>query len=302
MEPAEVTFDESSFEGFPVLSHFPSNMSALVFMFHGSGGSERFIQRLENREIMARLIPLGYGFVSTASTLRAAPRRWQADSVNPKENADLARIQRLYDELVENKVIGKTNPVFAMGMSNGAAFTGVFAMAAAGMGMPVAAVALYEGPFTRAVVEAMREGRPMPPAFQVLAVNDPLVGFTPQMKNAKAIAEAGYSLDLQIAEERAVTPADFQGIPEIGTRAQEVFDRLVAARVIDEAGKRLIELRPGREGLSASLQSFAETLNALPAADSIRDQLLIAWASHKMRSDFASEQVAFFERHRNRLN
>ncbi|NWG46329.1 MAG: hypothetical protein HXY25_07245 [Alphaproteobacteria bacterium] len=296
MDPAEVVFEESTFEGFTVLTHMPDAPTALLFLFHGSNGDERFARRFENREILARLVPLGYGVVATASTLREDPKRWATQSVDPAENVDLARLGRLHASLVADGTIRAGTPVFAMGMSNGAAFAGVFGMAAQALGLPVRALALYEGPLVRPVLAEIEAGRPLPPLFAVLAENDPLVRFEPQMSLFSKVAEAGYTVDLHIARERPFRVEDLSRLPEFGeAEAREIFDRLVSGGIIDADGKRLFSFEGEARGLQDALDA---ALDGVPGAGEVRNQLLIAWASHKMRSDFAEAQVAFFETYR----
>ncbi|MCP5431966.1 MAG: dienelactone hydrolase family protein [Alphaproteobacteria bacterium] len=290
-----VVLEETSFEGFPVLGAYPKDPVGLVFLFHGSGGSADFARRDETQAVLSTLVGAGYAVVSTSSTQRSNPKRWRLDTLDPGANEDLGRIGRLYASLLSEGRAGAATPVFAMGMSNGGGFTVLFGRAAQEMGLPIRAIADYEGPIVRPVVEAIEAGKAMVPIFLVLAENDPLVNPKTQLAIAQALVERGLTLEIHIARERPVAVADFAAIPEVSeAQAREIFDTLVKRGVIDKDGKRRMELAAGREGLAA----VDAATKGLPKDTDVRDALLLAFASHKMRPDYAEAQLAFFERYR----
>ena len=72
-----VPFQHATFEG---LGHLvrADHPRGIVYVFHGTGGSANFAEKIETTDVLNRLIARGYGFVSTSSTERTGNKRWNA--------------------------------------------------------------------------------------------------------------------------------------------------------------------------------------------------------------------------------
>jgi len=117
-----VVYQQSTFEGFPVISYIPENPRAMIYLFHGSGGSANFATKVDPVEVLNGFVAEGYGFVSTSSTERTGDKRWDQGNPSLTTNPDLARLVRLQAHLVATTPLEATTPLAGIGMSNGSRF------------------------------------------------------------------------------------------------------------------------------------------------------------------------------------
>ncbi|MBL8769925.1 MAG: hypothetical protein JNK30_00965 [Phenylobacterium sp.] len=287
-------------EGRPTLRNIPRKPVGLVYLFHGTGGSEAFATRRHTRILTGKLLARGYGVAAAPSGRRTAPVQWDLGSVGSAENADIAYMLALHETLIRRGEIERATPVFTTGMSNGGGFANVFGVGALRAGLPVRAIADYMGPIPAAARPPAVAARDYPPMFLVLGENDGLVSAQTVGDVARSLAEAGATVELHQPREQAVSPATFGVIEGLGDEARRaIFQGLVDAAVLDAAGRRLVfRDRPvlGRPEMA----ELARMIPAGPHSRDVMDELLIAWSAHQMRSDFADAQLRFFERHRGR--
>jgi dienelactone hydrolase len=282
-------------DGRNTIRYAPPAPRAIIYLFHGSGGSENFATNATTRDTIDGLVKAGYGYAASASLQRTDPVRWNLSSADPVGNPDLAYMLALHKRLVALGEITATTPVFAMGMSNGGGFANLFSTVAKQQGLPVKAVANYMGPYPTPLAVLFEKGALPPPSFVVVAEHDGLVSAANVLANAEKIRKAGQTVETHQATETLVTPASFAAIEGIDAPASKaIFDDLVARKIIDGKGRRIVFV--GQPTFSR--EDLENLLNMLPQGAqqrAIHRVLVAAWAGHMMRSDYAKEQFAFFE-------
>ncbi|MBX3482971.1 hypothetical protein [Phenylobacterium sp.] len=281
-------------EGRPTLRHVPKGAKGIVYFFHGTGGSEAFASRTHSRRLLSELIRAGYGYLSAPSLDRTDVKRWNISSLDPAANPDVAYMLAVHKALIARGEITATTPVFTTGMSNGGAFANLFAVAAKAQGLPVRAVADYMGPFPA----PMRQGDPkaLPPTLLILSQNDGLVSAELTGRVAGQLKAGGADIEVHLNAEKRACPATFALVPGMSAAQRETLVKatLPAAGVADANGVRTIfRDRPviGREEMA----QLATRLPAGAEGRAIQEALIIAWAGHQMRSDYAKRQVEFFD-------
>ncbi|MBL8554119.1 MAG: hypothetical protein JNL41_07560 [Phenylobacterium sp.] len=281
-------------EGRPTLRYVPKGAKGIVYFFHGSGGSEAFARRTHSQRVLSELIRAGYGYLSAPSLDRTDVRRWNVASIDPAANPDVAYMLAVHKALIAKGEIAATTPVFTTGMSNGGAFANLFATAARAQGLPVRAVADYMGPFPA----AMRQGDPkdLPPTLLILSQNDGLVSAEQTGRVAERLKAGGADIEVHVNAEKRACAATFTLVPGMsaGQRETLVKTTLPAAGVADANGVRAIF----RDRPAIGREEMAELATKLPGAEgrAIQEALIVAWAGHQMRSDYAKRQVEFFDR------
>lgn len=285
---------EETIEGRPTLWHVPKGAKGIVYLFHGSGGSEAFARRTHSQRLLAELIRAGYGYLSAPSLDRTDVKRWNLTSLDPASNPDVAYMLAVHRTLIARGEITAATPVFTTGMSNGGGFANLFAAAAKAQGLPVKAVADYMGPLPA----PMRQGDPkaLPPTLLILSQNDGLVSTEQTGRIAEALKQAGAQIEIHINTEKRACPASFTLVPQMNAAQREtlVSVTLPAAGIADPTGARVIfRDRPviGR----AEMAELREKLPQGVQGRAIEEALIIAWAGHQMRSDYARRQVEFFD-------
>lgn len=107
---------------------FPSNMRGVVLFNHGAGGSSSFIEKPEAFALALGFVNAGYGVIAVDAEEVVAGDvdgdqyiGWDHRIV--ADNSDLKNLQILFAGLVNQGVLSETIPKFALGMSNGGAFS-----------------------------------------------------------------------------------------------------------------------------------------------------------------------------------
>jgi len=289
VEPS-FTYSRSTFEGFDVVAYVPAEPVGLVYVFHGTGGSARFAEKLETVDLLNTLTGRGYAFVATDSTDRV-DRQWATGSRSLTDNADLARLARLHAHLVATTSVGETTPIMAAGMSNGAAFASVFAQSFADAGYPVRASAMFMG----RIAPVVRNGGGLTvPTYFVAGENDPVVAASAISFDHATTRGAGIPTSLYVAAEKPLTAARFLRIPGVdGSEAQATFDAFVSTGSFAADGTRLVPI----EDVASAPITFPASLTGAQRAD-VRDQVEVVLAVHEMRADAKVGIGNFFDAHR----
>lgn len=282
-------------EGRNTIRLIPPNPRGIIFLFHGSGGSEAFATNPTTQRTLQRFVAAGYGYISSASLQRDEPRRWNLSSADPADNPDLAYMLRLHKRLVDGGEILANTPVFTMGMSNGGGMANLFGIVAKKEGLPVAAVADYMGPFPASMSSVVSRGIAPAATFVVAAERDGLVSATNILEAASRIGSAGSMIETHLVKETVLRPDAFTNIGGVDEAASaSIFADLVEQGIISGDGKRTIYA----DAPVITREHQVALLDRLSAADNgpaILRVILTAWAAHIMRSDLADEQFAFFE-------
>jgi dienelactone hydrolase len=273
----------------------PAKPRAIIYLFHGSGGSEGFATNPTTVKTLEAFVKAGYGYAASASLQRTDPMRWDLSSGDPKTNPDLAWMLALHKKLVAAGEISATTPVFTMGMSNGGGMANLFGSVAKIEGLPVKGVADYMGPFPAPMAAMLQAGKLPPPTFVVAAEHDGLVNAQNVLANAEKVKAAGQTVETHLATEAVLKRDAFMSIEGVDAAASSaIFDDLVTRKLIDASGKRLVFAGQG----TFPREDLAKLLTLLPAGANqraIHRVLVSTWAGHMMRSDYAAQQFAFFE-------
>jgi hypothetical protein len=286
-----VPFQHSTFEGFDVISYVPDHPRGLVFVFHGSGGSANFAEKLETVDVLNRLIARGYGFVSTSSTERTGNRRWDAGNPSLTTNPDLARLARLRDHLIATTPVEANTPLVGIGMSNGARFVTLWGQSWRNGGYPVKAIwasngrtaAPYDGP-----------GQLTVPVVFTTAENDFTSAPGGVVQSFVTAHNAGTPSEIYSSQERNLNAAQYPRVPGIDTNeSKQIFFSLVATGVWDGNGTRV---EP--DVATAAGKALAATMpgSVAPQRNAIDDETFVLLAVHQFTAEYAERVIAFFDR------
>jgi hypothetical protein len=284
-------FQHSTFEGFDVISYIPEHPRGLVYLFHGTGGSANFAQKVETTDVLNRLILRGYGFVATSSTERTGNRRWNASDPSLTTNPDLARLTRLQAHLVATTGVDANTPLLGIGMSNGARFVTLWGQSWRDTGYPIKAIWASHG---RTAEPYSGPGELKVPVVFSTSVND----FTAQTGGVAASFVAAHNhgtpSEFYMSQERNLNAAQYQRIPGIDPdEAKQIFFSLVASGVWDGDGKRV-----DSDVVDAATRAVSAKLPASVAAqdNAIDDESMLILAVHQFTAEYAEQVVAFFDR------
>jgi hypothetical protein len=286
-----VQFQHSAFEGFDVVSYVPDQPRGLVYVFHGTGGSAAFAERIETVDVLNRLIAQGYGFVSTSSTERTGDRRWDVSGSSLTTNPDLARLVRLQAHLVDTTPLTASTPLVGIGMSNGARFVTLWGQTWKNAGYPVKAIWASMG---RIAPPVSGPGALNVPTVFSTAVNDFTVPPGQIVSDWYDTQAAGTPAELYFSHERNLSSGQYLRIPGIDSNeAAQIFDAFVDTGVWDAQGKRVVS-----DIQQAATQAGTVRLPASVAAQapSIGDETALQLAVHQFTAENAPKVGAFFDR------
>jgi hypothetical protein len=287
-----VPFQHSTFEGFDVISYVPDHPRGLVYVFHGSGGSANFAEKVETTDVLNRLILRGYGFVATSSTERTGDKRWDASDPSLTTNPDLARLARLQAHLVATTPIEANTPLVGIGMSNGARFVTLWGQSWRDAGYPVKAIWASNG---RTAQPYSAAGALKVPVVFTTAEND----FTSPPGGIVASFAAAHNYgtpsEFYMSQERNLNAAQYERVPGVDPQeAKQIFFSLVASGVWDGNGKRV-----DSDIADAATRASTAKLPAsvAPQRNSINDESLVILAVHQFTAEYAEQVIAFFDRY-----
>lgn len=258
----------------------PPNPRAIVFMFHGGGGSAENMSNLHQTKIQNTYVESGIAFIVAESEDRATGQ-WDG-SRNANQNADMQNMVEHRDALIAEGPLTADVPVFSWGFSAGGYFSGDFAELAADLGWPIRGfIPRHAGPRPDTAL----------PGLYASGENDGDIALhrSSADKHAESNAASQYLENL----ERAWTPEEMLLHPNYDMgEAQAVHDELIALGVIDADGGRLVAL----DELERSMNQY-ENASALPGPTRVTNQLRVAWATHRVSSEFACEERDFVLQH-----
>ena len=285
-------FQHSTFEGFDVISYVPDHPRGLVYLFHGTGGSANFAEKIETTDVLNRLILRGYGFVSTSSTERTGDRRWNAGDPSLTTNADLARLTRLQAHLVATTGVDASTPLVGIGMSNGGRFVTLWGQSFKDAGYPVKAIWDSHG---RTADPYSGPGALKVPTVFTTSANDFTAPSGGIAASFVAAHNHGTPSELYSSQERNLNTAQYERIPGIDAdKSRQIYFALVASGVWDGNGKRV-----DSDVVDAANRAVSAPLPASVAAQdrAIDDESLLILAVHQFTAEFAEQVVAFFDRY-----
>ena len=287
-----VQWERSTFEGFDVISYVPEHPRGMVYLFHGTGGSARFAEKVETTDVLNRLVARGYGFVSTSSTERTGNRRWNAADPSLATNPDLARLTRLQAHIVATTPVQANTPLVGIGMSNGARFVTLWGQSFRNAGYPVKAVWASHG---RTADPYEPRGQLTVPSVFSTSENDFTVATGGVVGSYLRAHNAGTPSELYISRERDLNRAQYQRIPSIDQqKANQIFFSLVATGAWDRQGRRT-----DADVQDAAAKALGANLpgSVAPVRSEIDSESLLILAVHQFTAEYANQAIAFFDRY-----
>jgi len=287
-----VQFQHTTFEGFPVISYVPEHPRGIVYVFHGTGGSASFAEKIETTDVLNRLILRGYGFVSTSSTERTGNKRWNAADPSLTTNPDLARLARLQAHLVATTPVEANTPIVGIGMSNGARFVTLWGQSWKDAGYPVKAIWASHG---RTAEPYSGPGQLKVPVVFTTSVND----FTSAPGGVAASFVAAHNhgtpSEFYMSQERKLNTVQYERIPGIDPeKSKQIYFSLVASGVWDGQGNRVDSDVQDAAGKALSAPMPAALA---PLRTAINDESLLILAVHQFTAEHAEQVIAFFNRY-----
>jgi predicted esterase len=287
-----VEWQRTTFEGFPVISYVPENPRGLVFLFHGTGGSASFADRVETTDVLNRLVAQGYGFVSTSSTERTGNRRWLVTDPSLTTNPDLARLLRLRAHLVSTTPVEPGTPLVGIGMSNGARFVTLWGQAWRNAGHPVRAIWASHG---RIAPPFDDPGQLTVPTFFSTSENDFTVPPGGVIRSYGTVLNAGQPTEFHISRERRLDPLQYERIPGVDSgEAKQIVQAMIATAAFDAQGARI---EPDAEAAAAKVRSATLPASVQGQRTEIINETDLMIAIHQFSAELSEQVIAFFTRY-----
>lgn len=289
-----VEYRHSTFEGFDVISYIPAHPRAVIYLFHGTGGSADFATKVDTVDVLNRFVDQGYGFVSTSSTDRTGTVRWNASDASLTTNPDLARLVRLQQHLVATTDVDAHTPLVGIGMSNGARFVTLWGQTWKDAGYPVRAIWASHGRVAAPVNAS--GGLTVPTVFDTSA-NDFTSPPGPIIQDYQATVAVGTSARLFESQERPLTAPPFERIPGIDLQeANQIVSAFEATGVWNAQGVRVV---PDVQQAVAQAMTVKLPVSVTGAglANEVGNEVARTLAIHQFTSEFAPDVVAFFQQH-----
>jgi hypothetical protein len=289
------TTTRSSFDGHQVYSYVPPHPTGVVYMFHGTGGGASFVTKIETVDLLNTFVAQGYAFVSTDSTNRTT-KQWNVTDASTKTNPDLARLAALRQHIIATTAVTPTTPTYGIGMSNGSAFTALWAATSERSGMPVDAEGLYmAGP--RQVV--FQTGGVDVPTFMVIGQNDTRTDPTRERAELQRIAAGGTPTELEEVPQRPILAARYLRVPGVNqTTADAIVASYQKAGVIDAQGNLIVTLPKIQAGgqLKALDVKLPSSLSHTQKQE-VSNETLASLGEHQFNAEFKMQNAEFFEIH-----
>jgi hypothetical protein len=267
---------QSVFEGYDVLSWFPSDPRGVVWYFHG-GANITEVMDVEQVAFLNLMAAQDIGVVVTEKDGGS----WDSFRSPVDDNRDLPRLERLRDALIADGSLGADTPILAAGFSDGGGMAAHFAKwMDVDRGWPIAAALVHSG-----------GGGELPEVPLWLTVTEHDVGGVGQTANRlyeDALA-SGQDAVLVLDEERTATVECFLRKDEWDlVDAQEAFDDFVAGGLIDPDGTRLVP----DQNLQPALDAYTDSSQMIGAAH-VAARMHVMWALHRFNAQHAGDECDF---------
>lgn len=283
-----------------VFFHAPAGAppTALLFLFHGTGGSAELAFKPSAFHLALVATHLGMAVVSPEAqevTLgdpgSDGKLRWNAVP-DLGTNVDLQDIELVSDRLTELGLVPAEVPRYALGMSNG----GSFALTV-GAALPFTAVASY-----------CATGRPdvhqstTTPSMWLMCMhdnNETLAAKKDQWPfGSDALALREIPTGYHVHPPSPLYPGRFARLQGVDVTASEAaVAELAAAGFLDDRGHLLMTAGELTTAVAASLADFPATgvVEQAGGKELVQGELKAAYADHQLYSDWARLMFAFFE-------
>lgn len=289
-----------------VYYHFPSKMRGMVFIVHGTGGGADFIEKTETRALALTLIDSGFGVVSADAEEVAsgdrnndAKTRWSLKLT--ESNVDLKNLQALLIDFEKRALIRQDTPKFALGMSNG----GAFSVFLGGIAASVVAKDFDRLKFNAVVSycadansKSLRKTQTPTAWYMCGHENHPEVSNKEAHENHMRLKRRGvYS---EYAEHPATPLYDerFSRLTDVSLQVSKlIVSEIRAAGLVDKNGFFNRNSSEVANFISANAEKFPTTVRLAKSTQrQLFQQIRVMSAEHALYSDFARRNVDFFEK------
>jgi hypothetical protein len=273
--------------GRQVAHALPEDLRALVFFFHGTGGSSDLVHQTEIQAVLQPLLHAGFGVV--APTMQSREPEGQFDTESPTGvNFDIDRMIAIHRGLREAGIITPDVPLFLIGYSAGGKFAGYAGHALQHAGLPLRAIAYHQARGRTVVFDAP----PAVPSVWLAADHDTLVTPTWVAWEHAQHVEAGHTGLLLRHVPRPVTPGSLTRDPTIDTETAAKVHALLRTRGLLAADGTLLPRVAQDEELDRLTDALPPGLRA-----AVRNQLRVLAATHAFNGEYAAQELEFFLKH-----
>jgi hypothetical protein len=288
---------------------FPPAMKGLVFMSHGTGGNSSYIDNTETFTIALALVKRGFGVLSTEAEEAPAgdlngdgKQRWQTGFT--ANNIDLKNLSILLTGLEQRGLITANTPKFALGMSNGGAFShflGAIGASSIANSFPKLRFKAVVGYCSDSTQISRNSNSRTPSAWYMCGGED-----NPEVSNAEARENESKLKAAGVPTEYYENPASplyderFTRITGITPETSKaIANELRAGGFVDAKGflnKDADEI--ALEIIQPQNASKFPTLVALPESgqNRVKNQLKVLRAEHAQYGDQVERNILFFEK------
>lgn len=270
------TATETLVDSSRVFYFFPPAAKAVIFLFHGAGGSaDGWITRnIENRDFCNAAVADGYGIIA-AESLDRTNKRW-----NPQ--TDVPNLLNILSSLAASGALSADALRFGVGMSQGGGF-----VSQASSALNLQAQALYCIPGTNSVMDTTR----IPTIWNMMNRD------TSEVPSRNEDARANFnklfnrsiraSFNLTVAS--PVHPQRFRRIPGVDSLAStEIYTALKSNGQLTA-----LDFFATNPRTSESWKSSIPALYS-PILNDIEDQLFACFTEHLFHGDANARTIAFF--------
>jgi|LNFM01.1.fsa_nt_gb hypothetical protein len=302
------TFNGSTSRPKTVRYHFPRAMRGVVLFSHGTGGSSTYIQSAEAFALALALVQRGYGVVGTEAEEAVAgdlngdgKQRWFSGPAFRADNVDLRNMQLLFASFEMRGLIPAGTPKFALGMSNGGAFShylGTVGSSPVAGDFPQLRFRAIVGYCADASGSQSASMTMTPSAWFMCGAED-----NPDVSNTEARANSLMLMRRSIPTDYIEHPPSplyderftrIEGISVETSRA--MVAELRAAGFVDASGFVNRDGDSIGQFIVDNPTRFPTIVRQRDSLGSIRSQVKVVRAEHSMYADYAQRNIAFFDR------
>lgn len=260
--------------------YFPPNATAVIFHFHGSGGSANGLFQSFEQTIFAReAVAEGYAVVALSSVDRVN-RQWNPSN-QLNSNPDMQNVQTAINTFIQRGLMTASTPVFASGVSNGGGFAPRVSAA-----LNFRGTAIYIASGTVNVMSATTV-----PTIWCLMQNDQTIGASGIQQardNYANLLSRSIRAEFNVNPPSPVYAERFWRIPGLTeSDSQTIYNSLKANGILDERDyQRQSPFTSGWQNyVPAQYNSYL---------DDILTQLEVCYTEHEFFSDYNRRVLRFF--------
>lgn len=267
-----------------VVSSFPANPSAVIYLFHGGGdncGAACIVRRTHVRNFIDEAASRGFGVVAIQG-YDQSNQSWD-ENPDPAVNLDMQRVAAVRNDLIARGQMSASLPAYMVGISGGGLFASRFNQhAAAAVGFVPVASALFISPGDYASIASSNV-----PTIFMLAEQDPLNG--PALESFNAMLSNGVPTQQWTLPATPLYPERFwrvDGLSADDSRA--IYSAYKNSGMLDANDYLLVNPNVGtawRDVIPSEYNNYS---------DLIQLELIVAYAEHGFYSNYNKRVFDFF--------